>query len=71
MQYDVTGAWGYAEILEGKVVGSYFSEEDDKIEELLQSKLKQKNIFQSLYMFREIINERGTDTLKQMMESRI
>ena len=59
IQYDVTGAWGYAKILEGKVVESYFSEEDDEIEDLLDNKLKEKKIYQPLYMFREVVKERG------------
>ena len=59
IQYDVTGAWGYAEILEGKVVERYFREEDDEIEDLLDNKLKEKKIHQPLYMFREVVKERG------------
>lgn len=58
-QYDVTGAWGYVEMVEGKVMESYFSEEDDEIEDLLDSKLNQKKICQPLYMFREVVRERG------------
>ena len=59
IQYDVTGAWGFVDILEGNVIESYFSEEDDEIEDLLDNKLKQKKICQSLYMFREVVKERG------------
>ena len=58
-QYDVMGAWGYVEMVEGKVMESYFSEEDDEIEDLLDSKLNQKKICQPLYMFREVVRERG------------
>ena len=58
-QYDVMGAWGYVEMVEGKVMESYFSEEDDEIEDLLDSKLNQKKICQPLYMFREVVKERG------------
>lgn len=58
-QYDVTGEWGYVEMFGGKVMGSYFSEEDDEMEDLLGSKLSQKKIFQPLYMFSEVVRERG------------
>ena len=40
-------------------MGSYFSEEDDEMEDLLGSKLSQKKICQPLYMFREVVRERG------------
>lgn len=59
IQSDVTGAWGYVEIIEGKVAKSYFSEEDDDIESLLDDKLDEKEICIPLYMFREIVRERG------------
>lgn len=58
IQSDVIGAWGYVEILEGKVMKSYFSEEDDEIEDLLDNKLKEKKIDIPLYMFREVVRER-------------
>ena len=61
IQYDVTGAWGYVEIFGGKVMESYFSEEDDEMEDLLGSKLSQKKICQPLYTFREVVRERGND----------
>lgn len=56
---DAVGAWGYAEMLNGEVVKSYFSEEDDEMEDLLDSKLRQKNICQPLFLFREAVRERG------------
>lgn len=59
IQSDVTGAWGYVEIIEGKVIKSYFSEEDDDIESLLDNKLNEKEICIPLYMFREAVRERG------------
>ncbi len=59
IQSDITGAWGYVEMLEGKVTESYFSEEDDEIEDLLETKLNQKKICQPLYLFREVVRERG------------
>lgn len=55
---DAVGAWGYVEIFEGEVVKSYFSEDDDEIEDLLDRELKRKNICQPLYMFREVVRER-------------
>ena len=58
-QYDIAGAWGYVEMFGGKVMDSYFSEEDDEMEDLLGSKLSQKKICQPLYMFREVVRERG------------
>lgn len=60
-QYDTAGAWGYVEMFAGKVIESYFSEEDDEIEDLLDSKLKQKKICHPypFYMFREVVRERG------------
>lgn len=59
LQSDVTGAWGYVEMFEGKVVKNYFSEEDDEIEDLLEEKLDEKEICIPLYMFREVVRERG------------
>ncbi len=56
---DAAGAWGYAEMLNGEVVKSYFSEEDDEMEDLLDSKLRQKDICQPLFLFREVVRERG------------
>lgn len=58
LQYDTTGAWGFVEIFQGVVKNSYFSEEDDDIEDLLESKLEEKSIFESLYMFREVVREK-------------
>lgn len=60
IQSDITGAWGYVEIIGGKVVKSYFSEEDDDIEGLLDNKLNEKEICIPLYMFREVVRERGS-----------
>ncbi len=59
VQSDIIGAWGYVEMFEGQIVKSYFSEEDDEIEDLLDHKLKQKEILQPIYMFREVARERG------------
>lgn len=59
IQCDVIGAWGYVEILKGEVIESYFSEEDDAIEDLLKSKLDEKDICLPIYMFREMIGKRG------------
>ncbi|MBQ3583829.1 MAG: hypothetical protein IJA27_03865 [Lachnospiraceae bacterium] len=56
---DVTGSWGYVEMFEGKVVKNYFSEEDDEIEDLLDEKLDEKEICIPLYMFREVVREKG------------
>lgn len=39
---DAVGAWGYVEISEGEVVKSYFSEDDDEIEDLLDGELRRK-----------------------------
>ena len=59
IQSDVTGAWGYVEMFEGKVIKSYFSEEDDGIEDLLEDKLNEKGVCIPLYLFREVARERG------------
>lgn len=59
VQSDITGEWGFVEMNEGKVMKSYFSEEDDDIEELLETKLRNKKISTPLYMFREVVRERG------------
>ena len=59
VQSDITGAWGFVEMLEGTVIESYFSEEDDDIEELLDSKLEQKGIGIPFFMFREVVREKG------------
>lgn len=58
LQSDAVGAWGYVEMLSGEVVKSYFSEEDDDIEELLDEKMKEKEIAEPLYMFREVVREK-------------
>lgn len=59
IQSDITGTWGFVEMFKGKIVKSYFSEEDDEIEVLLERKLKQKEICKPLYMFREVVEQRG------------
>lgn len=58
IQSDVIGAWGYVEIYQGKIVNSYFSEEDDEIEELIDGKLEEKKITIPIYMFREVVREK-------------
>lgn len=58
LQYNVAGAWGFVEISQGVVQNSYFSEEDDDIEDLLESKLDEKSISEPLYMFREVVREK-------------
>lgn len=64
IQSDAVGAWGFVEILEGKVVKSYFSEDDDEIEDLLSRKLKEKGIGEHLYMFRKVVRERDWDVVQ-------
>ena len=59
LQSDVTGAWGYVEMLEGKIIKNYFSENDDEIEDLINEKMNEKRIDIPLYMFREVIGEKG------------
>ena len=59
LQSDVAGAWGYVEMFEGKVIKTYFSEEDDEIEDLIDEKMTEKGINIPLYMFREVIIEKG------------
>lgn len=59
MQSDAAGAWGFVEILEGEVVKNYFSYDDDEIEDLLSRKLEEKEIMESIHMFREVVKERG------------
>lgn len=59
IQSDVAGTWGYVEMFEGKVVKSHFSEEDDEIEDLLDDKMNEKGIDIPLYMFREVVREKG------------
>lgn len=59
IQSDVTGEWGYVEMFEGKVIRDYFSEEDDNIEDLLDEKMNEKGIDIPLYMFREVVREKG------------
>lgn len=56
---DVIGAWGFAEFIEGKVVKSYFSEEDDEIEEFISNKLDEKGIDIPMYMFREVVSKKA------------
>ena len=58
IQSDITGAWGYVEMFEGSVVKSYFSEEDDRIEDLLNEKMSEKEICMPLYIFREVVREK-------------
>ncbi len=59
LQSDVAGAWGYVEMFEGKVIKTYFSEEDDEIEDLIDEKMNEKRIDIPIYMFREVIREKG------------
>ena len=56
---DVIGAWGFAEFIDGKVVESYFSEEDDEIEDFIANKLKEKGIDIPMYMFREVVSKKA------------
>lgn len=55
---DVIGAWGFAEFIDGKVVASYFSEEDDEIEDVIANKLDEKGIDIPMYMFREVVGKK-------------
>lgn len=59
LQSDVAGAWGYVEMFKGKVIKNYFSEEDDEIEDLIDEKMNEKGIDIPIYMFREVIREKG------------
>ena len=59
VQSDITGSWGFVEFSNGEVINSYFSEEDDNIEDLLEKKLNEKDILGPLYMFREVVREKG------------
>lgn len=59
IQSDVTGAWGFVEMSDGNLNGNYFSEEDDDIEDLIKAKLTEKAISEPLYMFREVVREKG------------
>lgn len=59
IQSDITGSWGFAEFVNGEVINSYFSEEDDDIEDLLEDKLNEKGITGPLYMFREVVRDKG------------
>jgi len=59
-QSDVVGAWGYVEINNGQVNRSYFSEDDEDIENLMEQKLKEKNIANILYMFREVVRKKDS-----------
>lgn len=59
IQSDIAGAWGFVEMSEGNMRSSYFSEEDDDIEDLIKRKLSEKTIFEPLYMFREVVREKG------------
>lgn len=55
VQADTVGEWGYVEISNGVVINSYFSEDDDDIELLINKKLCEKNISSRLYLFREVV----------------
>lgn len=55
---DVTGEWGFSELCSGTVLNSYFSEDDDDIEGLIGSKLRDKKIKLPLCMFREVASRK-------------
>lgn len=55
VQSDIIGAWGYVDFNKGKVVDSYFSEDDEDIELLIESKMKERNIDNDICMFREVV----------------
>ena len=59
IQSDAVGAWGFVEILKGEVVKSYYSEDDDEIENLIGQKLEEKEIIEPFHMFREVVKEKG------------
>ena len=58
IQSDVTGSWGFIEIANGKIQNTYFSEEDDEIEDLIEKKLDEKGINQRICMFREVVRDK-------------
>ena len=47
------------DMFKGKVIKNYFSEEDDEIEDLIDEKMNEKGIDIPIYMFREVIREKG------------
>lgn len=60
VQSDAVGAWGYVEIKNGQVNKSYFSEDDEDIENLMEQKLQEKSIANILYMFREVVRKKDS-----------
>ncbi len=53
MQYDSVGAWGFADISNGEVTNSYFSEDDDDVEGLIEAEMNRRNIGFPTLLFRE------------------
>lgn len=57
-QYDSIGAWGYVEMKSGKVIKSYYSEEDDNIEDSIEQKKGKMRISESMYLFKDVVCKR-------------
>ncbi len=53
MQYDSVGALGFADISNGEVTNSYFSEDDDDVEGLIEAEMNRRNIGFPTLLFRE------------------
>lgn len=55
VQFDSIGAGGYAVFKQGNVEESYFSEEDEDIEECIEQKLTEREIQLPIPLFRECV----------------
>ncbi len=53
---EITGCCGYSSCLSGKIIESYFSEEDENPMGTLKAYLKMNGIEHSLLSFREVLN---------------
>lgn len=58
-QFDSVGAGGYAVFNQGKVMESYFSEEDEDIEERIEEKLEGKAIQLPIPLFRDCVRDKS------------
>ena len=64
IQSDITGTWGFIEMSKGMVIRSYLSEDDDEIEDFINSKLEEHSIGEPLYMFREVVKNVDWNIIK-------
>ena len=57
VQSDVIGAWGYAQMSSGEIIHSYFSEEDDDIEGLVDGIRTNHGITCPILFFRDAVKQ--------------